>query len=71
VDSYAAHLFLADVLPGTDRYDAAICALLGLGFALPDSPLLPTLLPAMGSATEGAIWYPADQRWRGTPKEPS
>lgn len=54
---------LADRAPDTHVYDAAIAAILALGWAIGDDAVLPRLAVTASEPGEGAIWYPAHPDW--------
>lgn len=60
---------LDGLMAGTDRYDAALSAILALGWAAGDDVLVPRMGVTPSAPGEGAIWYPTHAEWRlpGTP----
>lgn len=65
---YRAHI---DPDPHPHLYDAAISAVLALGWAVGDDARLPRLAVTASEPGEGAIWYPAHSDWTLPPKERS
>jgi hypothetical protein len=55
---------LGERSPDTHVYDAAIAAILALGWAVGDDAVLPRLAVTASERGEGAIWYPAHPEWR-------
>jgi len=50
--------------PGSHLYDAALAAVLALGWAAGDDERLPRMAVTESEPGEGAIWYPAHPEWR-------
>ncbi|MCB9685805.1 MAG: DUF429 domain-containing protein [Alphaproteobacteria bacterium] len=55
---------LSDFVVGTDIYDAALAAILALGWRNGDDEVVPRLSVTDNEPGEGAIWYPSDPAWR-------
>ena len=55
--------YLRGLEPGTHLYDAALAAILALGWAAGDDARLPRLAVTGSAPGEGAIWFPAHADW--------
>jgi hypothetical protein len=64
--SYAEHL--SGLAPDTHLYDAAISAVLALGWACGDDVSLPRLSVTESDPGEGAIWFPTHTDWTLPPR---
>jgi hypothetical protein len=64
--AYAGHL--GGLAPDTHLYDAAISAILALGWACGDDVSLPRLSITESEPGEGAIWFPTHMDWTLPPR---